>query len=44
MRTVSEGIINTLGDMQFQDIHRQLLEQINQAPCSLSDHLTQIAP
>jgi len=42
MATVTEDIINTLGDMQFQDINRQLLEQINHALGSLSDHFSQI--
>ena len=42
MAVVTEDIINTLGDMQFQDINRQLLEQINDALSSLSQHFTQI--
>lgn len=42
MAVVTEDIINTLGDMQFQDINRQLLEQINSALASLSDHFAQI--
>lgn len=42
MEDVTEDIVNTLGDMQFQDINRQLLEQINQALGSLSDHFTQL--
>lgn len=42
MAVVTEDIINTLGDMQFQDINRQLLEQINSALASLSDHFSQI--
>lgn len=42
MAVVTEDIINTLGDMQFQDINRQLLEQINGALSSLSDHFTQL--
>lgn len=42
MEVVTEDIINTLGDMQFQDINRQLLEQINSALSSLSDHFSQI--
>jgi len=42
MSVVTEDIINTLGDMQFQDINRQLLEQINNALASLSDHFSQI--
>lgn len=42
MELVTGDIINTLGDMQFQDINRQLLEQINSALGSLSDHFAQI--
>lgn len=42
MEVVTEDIINTLGDMQFQDINRQLLEQINAALSTLSDHFTQL--
>lgn len=42
MATVTEDIINTLGDMQFQDINRQLLEQINAALVSLSEHFSQL--
>ena len=42
MELVTTDIINTLGDMQFQDINRQLLEQINGALGSLSDHFAQI--
>ncbi|MDH4392865.1 MAG: methyl-accepting chemotaxis protein [Aquabacterium sp.] len=42
MAIVTEDIIDTLGDMQFQDINRQLLEQINGALSSLSDHFAQI--
>jgi len=42
MSVVTEDIINTLGDMQFQDINRQLLEQINDALNSLSQHFSQI--
>lgn len=42
MAVVTEDIINTLGDMQFQDINRQLLEQINDALNSLSQHFSQI--
>lgn len=42
MATVTADIIDTLGDMQFQDINRQLLEQVNQALVSLSEHFTQI--
>lgn len=42
MTVVTQDIIDTLGDMQFQDINRQLLEQINSALTSLSDHFAQI--
>jgi len=42
MREVNEDIIDTLGDMQFQDINRQLLEHIKDAMSSLSDHFAQI--
>jgi len=40
--SVSADIIDTLGDMQFQDINRQLLEQINEALGSLSNHFSQL--
>lgn len=39
---VTGDILDTLGDMQFQDINRQLLEQINAALGSLSDHFAQV--
>jgi methyl-accepting chemotaxis protein len=39
---VTSDIIDTLGDMQFQDINRQLLEQINHALGSLSAHFAQL--
>lgn len=42
MSAVTEDIINTLGDMQFQDINRQLLAQINEALGSLADHFSQL--
>ncbi|NDY90481.1 methyl-accepting chemotaxis protein [Ideonella livida] len=42
MQVVTTDIIDTLGDMQFQDINRQLLEQINTALSSLSDHFSQL--
>lgn len=42
MNEVTQDICDTLGDMQFQDINRQLLEQINQALSSLSDHFAQL--
>lgn len=38
MAVVTEDIVDTLGDMQFQDINRQLLEQIDHALGSLSTH------
>lgn len=42
MAVVNEDIVDTLGDMQFQDINRQLLEQIDDALGSLSAHFSQI--
>lgn len=42
MASVNGDIISALGDMQFQDINRQLLEQINAALASLSEHFGQI--
>ncbi|WP_348753810.1 methyl-accepting chemotaxis protein [uncultured Aquincola sp.] len=42
MSSVNGDIISALGDMQFQDINRQLLEQINAALASLSEHFAQI--
>jgi hypothetical protein len=42
MAQVSDDIVNTLGEMQFQDINRQLLEQISAAMDSLSTHFSQI--
>jgi phage host-nuclease inhibitor protein Gam len=42
MATVTEDILNTLGDMQFQDVNRQLQVQINDALSSLSDHFAKI--
>lgn len=39
---ITSDIIDTLGDMQFQDINRQLLEQINNALGGLSTHFAQI--
>ena len=42
MQEVSKDIVDTLGDMQFQDINRQLLEQINNALGSLSTHFSQL--
>lgn len=42
MQQVTADIVETLGDMQFQDINRQLLEQINSALASLSKHFAQL--
>jgi methyl-accepting chemotaxis protein len=42
MHEVTDDIVETLGDMQFQDINRQLLEQINHALGSLSTHFAQL--
>lgn len=42
MHEVTADIVETLGDMQFQDINRQLLEQINHALGSLSAHFAQL--
>lgn len=39
---VSTDIVEILGHMQFQDINRQLLEQINNALSSLSSHFSQL--
>lgn len=39
---VTSDIVDTLGDMQFQDINRQLLEQINNALGGLSTHFAQL--
>lgn len=39
---VSADIVEILGHMQFQDINRQLLEQINNALASLSSHFSQL--
>lgn len=39
---VSCDIVDILGHMQFQDINRQLLEQINNALASLSSHFSQL--
>lgn len=38
MQQVSTDIINTLGNMQFQDANRQVLEQVEAALGSLSEH------
>ena len=42
MAAVTTDIIDTLGDMQFQDINRQLLEQINGALTGLATHFAQL--
>jgi len=42
IRVMTQDVIDTLGDMQFQDINRQLLEQINNALASLSEHFAQV--
>lgn len=42
MTRVTQDIVDTLGDMQFQDINRQLLEQIDDAMSSLSEHFSQV--
>lgn len=42
LQQVTADIVDTLGDMQFQDINRQLLEQINGALASLSNHFAQL--
>jgi methyl-accepting chemotaxis protein len=38
MQTMTTDIIDAMGHMQFQDINRQLLEQVETALGSLSDH------
>lgn len=42
MATIDTDVMNILAEMQFQDINRQLLEQINAALTSLSEHFAQI--
>lgn len=39
---MTQDVIATLSDMQFQDINRQMLEQVNSALSSLSDHFAQL--
>ena len=39
---MTRDVIDTLGDMQFQDINRQMLEQVNNALSSLSEHFAQL--
>jgi len=38
MQTVRSDIVNALGQMQFQDVNRQLLEQVETALGTLRDH------
>lgn len=38
MQTVRGDIVNALGQMQFQDVNRQLLEQVESALGTLRDH------
>ncbi|GCL62003.1 hypothetical protein AQPW35_10840 [Rubrivivax pictus] len=42
MATIDHDVMDILAEMQFQDINRQLLEQINAALASLSEHFAQI--
>ena len=42
MATIDHDVMDILAEMQFQDINRQLLEQIGSAMDSLSDHFAQI--
>lgn len=42
MATIDTDVMDILAEMQFQDINRQLLQQINAALASLSDHFAQI--
>lgn len=42
IQLMTRDVIDTLGDMQFQDINRQMLEQVNSALSSLSDHFAQL--
>jgi methyl-accepting chemotaxis protein len=42
IKTMTSDVIDTLGDMQFQDINRQMLEQVNAALSGLSDHFAQL--
>ena len=39
---MTQDVLETLGDMQFQDINRQMLEQVNSALSSLSEHFAQL--
>ena len=42
MATINDDVMDILAQMQFQDINRQLLQQINAALATLSDHFAQI--
>jgi len=42
IRTMTQDVIDTLGDMQFQDINRQMLEQVNMALVGMSEHFAQL--
>lgn len=42
MDEVNRDILAALGEMQFQDINRQLLEQLHRALGGLSEHFTQL--
>jgi methyl-accepting chemotaxis protein len=42
IKTMTHDVIETLGDMQFQDINRQMLEQVNTALSGLSEHFAQL--
>jgi len=42
MRSVTLDLLDTLGQMQFQDINRQLLEQVDSALHSLSHHCAEL--
>jgi hypothetical protein len=42
IRTMTQDVIDTLGDMQFQDINRQMLEQVNMALIGMSEHFAQL--
>ena len=42
IRAMTQDVIDTLGDMQFQDINRQMLEQVNMALVGMSEHFSQL--
>ncbi|MFO1277099.1 MAG: methyl-accepting chemotaxis protein [Sphaerotilus natans] len=42
IRTMTQDVIDTLGDMQFQDINRQMLEQVNMALVGMAGHFSQL--